>query len=245
MELIEWTPEHYTAAGTWAMVLILAVTLIYARGQVKEAVRLRRDQRRPYVVPSIDVEQRLLFILSVENVGTSPARNVRIDFDEAPRSNLNEIERLRIFSEPIPTMPPRQKFRATWESALDVFSKEEPYPHPLSYRVNVTYEDHHGHVYGPEPYILDFRVYEGQAVGPKGMAELVIGIEQLLAEHKKWTDGISGILVSSQDATRQRRRLERPSHLRLARREYENSGWKGALSYWLHLWRRRHGIWFR
>lgn len=251
MESFRWPAEAYTALGTCAMAVILTLTLLYARAQVKyaraqvqEAVSLRREQHRPHVVASLTVEQRLLFMLSVENVGNTAAHNVKIDFEEQPRSTLKEIEQLRMLREPIPTMPPGQKFRASWESALDVFSEETPYPHPLSYRVFATYEDVQGHVYGPEPYILDFRVYEGQAQSPKGMTELVQTMEKLVAEHRKWTHGISG-LVDSQDVVRARRRQDRPSRFRATRREYERSGWKGAMLYWIEVWRRRYGLWSR
>lgn len=55
---------------------------------------------------SLTVEQRLLFMLSVENVGNTAAHNVKIDFEEQPRSTLKEIEQFRMLREPIPTMPP-------------------------------------------------------------------------------------------------------------------------------------------
>lgn len=113
---------------------------------------------------------------------------------------MRDIDELRLLTEPIPTMPPHQVFRAYWESSLTVFSEDEPYPHPLSYEVSVTYEDLHGHKFGPEAYILDFRVYQGQASGPKGMGELVKALENLVAEHKKWTDSGRGLRVATVDA---------------------------------------------
>jgi hypothetical protein len=133
----------------------------------------------------------------VENVGTTPAYNVRIRFDEAPRSEMRDIEDLRLLKESIPTMPPGQLFRAYWESSLTMFSEKKPYPHPFSYRVRVAYQDLQGHHYGPEDYILDFRVFQGQATGPKGMRELVSQIEKLVQEHKKWTEGARGIRVNA------------------------------------------------
>lgn len=59
MDPFGWTPEQYVAAGTWATFLVLLVTALYAVKQVRAAEKLRRDQTRPYVVPSIDVEQQL------------------------------------------------------------------------------------------------------------------------------------------------------------------------------------------
>jgi hypothetical protein len=212
---------------------------------VQAAEKLRRDQARPYVVPSIDLEQRTIFMLKVENIGKTPAYNVKIRFDVPPRSEMREVENLRMLAEPIPTMPPGQRFRAYWESSLTIFNENKPYPHPRSYRVTVTYEDQQSRVYGPEPYILDFGVYEGQAAGPKGMTDLIGAVEKLASEHKKWTDGVRGLRVNARNAVREERRSARPSHLRNTQKAYQDQGLKGATTYWIDLWRRRHGLWSR
>lgn len=250
MDPLGWSPEQYTAAATWvaagaavATLAVLVFTARYAARQFEEAKKLRQDQNRPYVVPSIDVEQQMLFVFAVENVGRTPAFNVKIQFDDPPRSETKELEDLRMLREPIPTMPPDQRFRAYWESSLTVFNKEKAYPHPLSHRVTVSYEDHQGHVYGPESYVLDFRIYEGQAAGPKGITDLIKAVDRLVAEHKKWTDGTQGLNIHARNAVREQRRGDRPHHLRRTRLEYEKQGWRGAILYWIKLWRRRFALW--
>lgn len=192
MDPLGWSPEQYMAAASWTTVAIAVVTLVllvfsarFAARQFEEARRLRQDQSRPYIVPSIDIEQQMLFLFVVENIGRTAAFDVRIEFEEPPRSEMKDIEDLGILNEPIPTMPPGQRFRAYWESSLTIFSREKPYPHPLAYRVNVSYQDHDGNAYGPELYILDFKVFTGQATGAKGLPELVKAVEQLVSEHKR------------------------------------------------------------
>lgn len=240
METIIASAEAWTAGGTWATFLVLGLTLYFVYKQVAEAAKLRREQTRPYVVVSIDVEQRMLFMLTVENVGSTPAFDVVIEFDKPLRSSIKEIEDVRMFKEPIPMLPPGRRFRATWESSLDVFG--DHYPHPLSYRATVTYTDHQGREYGPEPYVLDFRMYEGQAIGPKGLNELVQSVEDLLKEHKKWTDGIGGLSVHTVDTAKKARRDHRPYHLRRMKRAYQEEGLWAAMAYWIGVFRRRHGF---
>lgn len=235
--------DAWNAAGTWATFLVLSVTLYFVYQQVAEAARLRREQTRPYVVVSVDVEQQSLFMLTVENVGSTPAFDVVVDFDEPPRSNLKEIEELRMLKEPIPMLPPGRKFRASWEVSFDVF--RDDYPHPLSYRATARYTDNQNREYGPEPYVLDFRMYEGQSIGPKGMNELVQSLENLVKEHKKWTDGAKGLRVQTVDAIRQDRRDHRPWHIRRAKRAFQEEGMRGAVSYWFGIWKRRYGLWSR
>jgi hypothetical protein len=252
MDLATWTPAEQTAAATWVAagaavgtLVVLLVTAVYAVRQFKEAKELRRDQTRPYVVPSIGVEQQMMFMFVIENVGTTPAFDVAVKFDPPPRSDIKDLDAVSILKEPIPTMPPGQRFRAYWESSLTVFSEEKPYPHPMTYEVTVRYRDAQGHKYGPEKYVLDFHVYEGQAQSQKGMAELVKAVEELTKEHKKWTDGVRGLQVSATNATRKARREDRPFHFRKTRRIYSDEGPVAAGRYWIDVWRRRYGLWSR
>lgn len=252
MDPFGMTPEQYTAGAAWvaaiaalATLVVVALTARYAAEQINEAKATRLDQSRPYIVVSIVLEQQHIFMLSVENVGKTPARNVRVQFREQPRSTLKDIEDVRMLKEPIPTMPPGQKFRAYWEPSFQVFSESKPYPHPLTYRVDVAYEDHHGHSFGPEEYVLDFRVWEGQAAGPRGLPELIAEVAKIAKEHRKWTGGVHGLQVNVIDALKKERRDFRPVRFRKIKDAYERDGLKGAASYWIDQWRRRYGLWSR
>jgi hypothetical protein len=183
MEAFITSAAAWTAAASWATFLVLALTLYFVYRQVAEATTLRRDQTRPYVVVSIDVEQRSLFMLTVENVGSTPAFDVVIKFDKPLRSSMKEIEQVRMLQEAIPMLPPSRRLRAFWEDSSAVFKDDCPYP--LSYQATVKYKDQNGRKYGPETYVLDFRMYEGLATGPKGINELVNSVEKLCEVCKK------------------------------------------------------------
>ena len=228
--------------SAWAAVgtlIVLVVSAVYGIRQFGEAKGLRREQARPFVVPSIGVEQQMLFMLVIENVGKTPAYDVVVAFDPQPQSEMKDLEAVAILKKPIPTMPPGQNFRAYWESSLTVFDEEKPYQHPMTYKVTVTYKDSTGRKYGPEDYVLDFHVYEGQAIGPKGVTELVKAVEELTKEHKKWTDGVRGLNVKTTSAARKARREDRPSHFRRTRQLYSEEGLLEAVRYWIQVWRRR------
>ncbi|MDP9225314.1 MAG: hypothetical protein M3P18_16015 [Actinomycetota bacterium] len=252
MDIAGATVAHDSGAAAWisawaavGTLIVLVVTAVYAIRQFREAKELRRDQTRPYVVPSIGVEQQMMFMLVIENVGKTPAFAVTVAFDPPPVSEIKDLEAVSILKQPIPTMPPAQTFRAFWESALTVFDDENPYQHPMTYKVAVRYSDARGHKYGPENYVLDFHVFEGQAQDPKGVAELVKAVEELTKEHKKWTDGIGGLNVKTTSAMRKARRQDRPSHFRRMRAAYSERGLSAACAYWIGVWRRRHGFWSR
>ena len=71
----------WSALGTWVTVVIYGALLIYAIRQVGEATRLRRAQTRPFVV--VDLEPGWLIFLTVENIGSTVARNVTFNFEPA------------------------------------------------------------------------------------------------------------------------------------------------------------------
>lgn len=252
MDFASWTLAESSATAAWvgagaavATLIVLVVTAVYAAKQFKEAKELRREQTRPYVVPSIGVEQQILLLFVVENVGTSPAFDVVVAFNPEPESEIHDLKAVSILKDPIPTMPPKQKFRTFWESSLTVFDEKNPYEHPMTYEVTVSYSDSAGRKYGPEKYILDFHVFEGQAIGPKGVSDLVKAVEELTKEHKKWTDGVRGLNVRTTNATRKARREDRPSHFRGMKAAHSEGGVWAACKYWIRVWRRRYGLWSR
>jgi hypothetical protein len=250
MDPFGMSPEQYTAAATWiaaiaaiGTLVVVTVTALYAKGQLGGARRLRLAQTRPFVVVSVDVEQRSMFMLTVENVGPVPARNVRVGFDQMPYSTITSFDEVRMLKEPIPTMPPGHKYSAYWELTFKVFDEKQPYPHPLTYRAEVTYEDLEGHAFGPEEYILDLRIFEGQAAYPKGLPELVKVVEDLRDEHKKWT--VKGMLVRAIDEVTRERRNYRPIVIAKALRAKDNDGWRGFARYLLEHWQHRYGLYER
>ena len=244
------SPEQYTAAATWIAALaavgtlvVVTVSALYAKGQLGEARRLRLAQTRPFVVVSVDVEQRSMFMLTVENVGPVPARNVRVSFDQMPYSSITNFGEVRMLKEPIPTMPPGHKYSAHWELAFKVFDDKKPYDHPLAYTAEVTYEDLEGYDFGPEEYILDLRIFEGQAASPKGLPELVKVVEDLRDEHKKWTT--RGMFVRAVDEVTRERRNHRPIVIAKALRAKDNDGWRGFVRYLMEHFQRRYGLYER
>lgn len=57
-------------------------------------------------------------MLTVKNVGSTPAFDVGIEFDKPLHSSIKENEDVRMLREPIPMIPHGRRFRATWESSF-------------------------------------------------------------------------------------------------------------------------------
>lgn len=180
MELLAFSAETWTAAGTWATVLVLFGTLIYVIQQVREVQELRREQFRPWVTVSFHFRSIVAFI-AVKNVGTTVARNIRIRFDPDLVSTSEEgLREVAMFSEEIPAMVPGEQRIALFDQVPDRLRSDLPSRH----RATVEYMDHKGRVLDPNEFILDFELLSGQTLPDKGIHELVEEVAKIRNELK-------------------------------------------------------------
>jgi hypothetical protein len=224
------------AWGAWATVAIYIVIGLFAWRQVHEARKLREEQARPFVI--VDFEPGFLVYLTVENLGRTMARDVRIEFDQPLESTLRgprEIDESPLFREPIPTLPPGKKIRVLF----DQFNERLDKGLPLTYRVKLRYRGPEGRKTWEHPYRLDLGMYLGSDLPQKGIPELVTEVENIRKEIKKWTAGDGhGLLVHTLDERRKERLAMRRINVRILRQQ----GLK-ALARWL--WGRalsRYGV---
>jgi hypothetical protein len=79
----------------------------------------------------------------LKNVGTSPAQDVRVEFDPplVGKVNVSAVERElpNFLTEVVPFLPPQASLRSLMWSALAIFNETNPIP--LKYRATVTYKD--------------------------------------------------------------------------------------------------------
>lgn len=136
---------------------LLAVGLVVAWTQVREAVRLREESTRPFVSIDLYVEDSMIY-LRVENFGPTMARNVHFEFHPTLRSHIlaERIDSLTMFREHgIPTLPPRKAI----ETVFDAFpARELAGGYEDTYRVSVTYQGEPGKCYSDDV-VLDLGVY--------------------------------------------------------------------------------------
>lgn len=157
------------ALGTAATTLIAFVTawlvlgqLRAARRQLTDARSAQAEQERPYVIVFIDTSEasQQLMDLVVQNVGRTPAWNVRIHLDPPPvRAQETpglELAKARLFNEHLPLLPPGRTIRAFFDSAIDRKGEDLP----TEYRVRVTYENLRGERWDEES-VLDLETLRG------------------------------------------------------------------------------------
>lgn len=185
------TATHWTAVaalGTAATALIALVTawlvlrqLHAAREQLTDARRAQAEQERPYVVVSIDSSEASaqLMDLVVENIGRTPARNVRIHLDPSPvraeETRGLTLAEARIFNEALPLLPPGRTIRTFFDSAIDRKAKDLPAQHVA----RVTYENSEGECWDEES-VLDLDTLRGAMfVDTFGMHHLAKAVREM------------------------------------------------------------------
>lgn len=166
----------------------------YAKGQLDEYRRVRQDASRPYVVVDFSLTEPMFLVIS--NIGSSPARNVTFRFSE-PLTSTDpnaSVLRSRALNEGLPMLPPGKVYEFYWDLAAKRFVSGLP----LTYSVEVGYDDGHGNHYTDE-YVLDLAKLSDAAIVKTEAERVAKAIRELRQELHRWTDGTSGLLVHGRD----------------------------------------------
>lgn len=167
------------------------------------------------------------------------ALNVQINFDKPLTSTVSQagaIDEARVFSEPIPMMAPGRTISIFFDSYMYRPNRADM---PMTYSVQLSYQDVRGRPYSDPEYPLDLGMYNETALPPKGLSDLVAEIEKLRKEAAKWTDGSRGLLVAAFDRERSERRQFRQSLRRQARGIRQSDGWRATARWQLQSSRQR------
>ncbi len=145
-----------------AQLVVLVVAAVVGYRQVGEARRLREEQTRPIVVLDFSTENALFF-LTLSNLGTTMARNVKIAVTPPLASALDDqterIAALQMFGEQgIPTLAPGKHIRTLFDVA---FQRKPETGLPDVYVARITYDDHALERRFHEEITLDLGVYWG------------------------------------------------------------------------------------
>jgi len=203
VDSVPWTDEWqvYLLAG---QLLVLVAAAAVASWQVFEARELRREQNRPFVVVDFDVDGGYLIYLEVMNLGTSLARDVRIEIDQPLESAIDiEISKLKMLNEGIATLAPGKKYRAFFDMG---FRRHEDRPDlPMSYIARVSYTDEKGKRPFNETLSLDLDQYmEIRAVTRHGLHDIHSQLDKIGKTLEKWTwSGGSGLIAMTPSESRE------------------------------------------
>lgn len=221
----------WQAAAAWvAIIVAVFVAGPIALTQALEARRLRKEQSRPYVIVDFEFRGFLIYI-AIRNIGTTIARDVVIKFDQPLSSSTDtvKIAKSPLFTKPIPMIAPNRKIAIL----LDSFPARAKHGgHPMQYSVESRYHDTIGESYEDPPYPLDLPIYADTSIEPKGLPDLVKEVKIMRREFAKWTDGLRGLRVFTEDRRSYMARQDR-SHFGSLAAQVRNE--QGSIAYikWL------------
>jgi len=203
-----------------AQLVVLTVAAIVAWHQVREARRLREAQTRPFVVVDFEVESFLAF-LTVSNIGSTLARNVRIKIDPPLESLIeNPLAEMKMLREGIATLAPGKRMRTLYDN----LAHRKLGQLPDVYAVEVAYTDETGRPFA-EQLDLDLAVYWNlTTVERRDIHDIHQRLKDMLAEMKRWTSGTRrGLLtLSPADVRAENERTRQYLEERRAEREEQS-----------------------
>lgn len=197
------TPAEWMALGTVATATVALFAAIFAGWQVWEIRRTREEQARPFVV--VDVQPSATWgnflNLVVENVGTTVAHDVTLEFDPPLRSSQDQyaLAESVLLQDGIPTLPPGRRIQALFDLSHERVKTDLP----MRYDVTVNLSDARGRSQRPQRYVIDLSHLYGlmrvQEYGIHHAAKALRGIEGSI---KKWADTQGRLRVWVRDEDR-------------------------------------------
>jgi hypothetical protein len=127
-DLAEATAGTWLAWAVWALLLLVAVALIYANQQIRRSHRLRIEQTRPHVGMFMEPHAADWHVIElvVRNFGQTPAYDVQFTFEHPPTvaeyenatDGYADVVELQLPGQ-LTALAPGQEWRTVWDSALD------------------------------------------------------------------------------------------------------------------------------
>lgn len=175
---------------------------------MNEARELREQQNRPFVVIDTDFERASELFLHVTNLGTSLARNVKIDIEPPLKSAVDiPVEKFKMLSDGISTLAPGKELR----TFFDLGFRRHESDLPLVYAATITYSDETGRRRFEEKIDLDLEQYMHLHFASRDeIHDVHARLKEIRDIFRKWawSGGNSLLTISRQEAdARNERRL--------------------------------------
>ena len=195
---------------TTAVVAVCAAG--FAGVQLREVKRTREDQTRPYVVVDVQPGSAVASFLNlvVENIGSTPARDVQITFDppiEQSGTGPFELAESGLLADGIRMMPPGRRVTALFDVAHERMATDLP----MQYDVTVRLNDARGRRQPEQHYTIDLSYMRGfMYVEEFGIHDAAKALKELNKTTKKWTGSRGRLQVGTtdEDLSSRRTRIE-------------------------------------
>lgn len=186
-----WGPAEWAALGQVGALIVAIVAGLLVYRQVKDGQQIREDQTRPYVIVDLDF-RGFQVALVVKNVGASPARDVKVTFDQPlrrPYPDDDPTEEFAVFSRGIPMLAPGRSIRIDFGTGPSFFPTEGGGV-PLRYEATVRYTSLDGKkAYDDPPLVLDLLPFKHTLMEREDLHDIAMALKDMRSQMKTWTSG--------------------------------------------------------
>ncbi len=187
MDLPAFTANEWTAIASWVTAVVAAVGLAFAGRQVLELRKTREEQARPLVYVDVQPSQAWgnFLNLVVENVGSTLARDVTIEFDKALESSQSSVDFADtvLLREGIATLPPGRGVHTFFDASHKRIESELP----MRYEATVRCKDARGRAQVPLRYVIDLKYLYGRTeINEYGVHHVAKALQEIEKSVKKW-----------------------------------------------------------
>lgn len=175
---VNWKATDYLSFG---MIVLTYFYVIFTWEMLQRIETQNYLEKRPYIIVDFLTERRVLKIY-VENIGKTPAKNVKVELQPDILTFQNKSLNQTLFDNPVQFFPPGKKV----ETAIDFKNKFFKEVKDRNYQIKIFYED----VATTKEFIevididLDHLEQENDII-TKTTHDLVISIDKLTKEIKK------------------------------------------------------------
>ena len=185
--MIDWNAEQWTAFGQIGSLVVATVAGVLVWLQVRHGREIREDQTRPYIIVNFEFREQYVHVVA-KNIGTTPARDVEVEFIPPLRSIYPSEAGAVAFVDGIPMLAPGRSISIDLGSGHYFFrAKDRP---PLRYEATVQYTAMQGkRPYLDPPLILDLRPYERTTIERDNLQEIATQLKAIRWLLKTWSSG--------------------------------------------------------
>ena len=134
--------EKTTTIIATISIFFAAVSAFASLLQAVEAQRQREDQERPYIIAYFEAANNGAFYFVIENVGNSPAYELKIKFSPSPIDYANRpLNEISLFSNPITFLPSGKSIRQIIGGTSRFFEQNKPTEFSIDITYNSVYKE--------------------------------------------------------------------------------------------------------
>ncbi len=175
---VDWKATDYLSFG---MIVLTYFYVVFTWEMLQRIETQNYLEKRPYVIADFHKERQVLKIY-IENIGKTPAKNVKVKLQPDVVTFQNKSINQTLFENPIQFFPPGKKIDTAINSRNDFFEKVEN----RNYQINITYNDFATNKEFREVINIDLDHLENENnIIIKTTHDLVISIDKLTKEIKK------------------------------------------------------------